>query len=90
MTGKKFLHNESDGSVLSQLWERVRSFKSLLALVILAAVVGNGFVLLAPWLTGLAIDKMAGPGIVDWNGLLRLLVLFLMTAMAQRAAKAAP
>lgn len=81
MTGKKFLHNESDGSVLSQLWERVRSFKSLLALVILAAVVGNGFVLLAPWLTGLAIDKMAGPGIVDWNGLLRLLVLFLMTAM---------
>ncbi|NLW11730.1 MAG: ABC transporter ATP-binding protein [Clostridiaceae bacterium] len=83
MTSKKHSHpNAPETRVLWLLWQRIRSFRRLLALVIFAAVAGNGFVLLSPLLTGLAIDKMIGPGQVDWPGLIRLLVIFLGTALA--------
>lgn len=74
--------NISEPGVLHLLWLRIRSFRKLLVLVIVSAIGGNGLVLLLPWLTGLAIDKMTGPAQVDWPGLIRLLIYFLAAALA--------
>ena len=49
-------------STVWQLWQRISRYRMKLVAIILLALLGNGLLLLTPWLTGLAIDTMIGEG----------------------------
>lgn len=62
-------------STVWQLWQRISRYRMKLVAIILLALLGNGLLLLTPWLTGLAIDTMIGEGEVIWSEL-RLVIIF--------------
>ncbi|MDD3503166.1 MAG: ABC transporter ATP-binding protein [Eubacteriales bacterium] len=67
-------------STVWQLWQRISRYRARLVAIILLALIGNGLLLLTPWLTGLAIDTMIGEGEVIWSEL-RLVIVFLVISV---------
>lgn len=65
-------------SVLLRLWSYIGQYKKLLIGVFLFALIGNVISIFTPLLTGKAIDKIVGVGEVDFDGLIKIVVLLLI------------
>lgn len=65
-------------SVLLRLWSYIGHYKKLLIGVFLFALIGNVISIFTPLLTGKAIDKIVGVGEVDFDGLIKIVVLLLI------------
>lgn len=74
-------------TTLLRILKYIKKYTFLLMLSLICAAISVIFTLYAPILTGHAVDKIAGPGQVDFDGLrnilMRLIIVVLITAAAQ-------
>ena len=64
--------NTKHVSTLSKLLRRIRGMRLYVALSLLFAALSVALTLLVPVLTGRAVDKIIGPGNVDFPAVLRI------------------
>lgn len=65
-------------STIQRIWNYVGKYKMLLITVFICAILGNTLIILAPLLTGKAIDKIVGVNQVDFTGLLKIIFLLVI------------
>ena len=80
-------HKRLDRSTIRRVLALIRPYAGLVALTLLLAVVTVATTLLAPVISGRAVDLILGPGQVDFAGLGRLAVALAATILCTSAAQ---
>lgn len=79
--------NTNNKATLLRIIKYIKKYSFLLVLSVVCAAISVVLTLYAPILTGHAVDKIVGPGQVDFDGLrailMKLVVVVLITAIAQ-------